>query len=266
MNILIILGYSLIGLIFAVVTEEKADCKGYVNTKVWFWFGFFGSIIAYITICLQDEEKPNKRFSFIVILICICIFIMSFYYSRWPHRVIKTYISLGPYNEEKIMLLNDVEFSMPHDENWYVFDKYYPYHFENGFMYTEYNSSLVTHFNRNTETWDPAELTYFDYNDYIIGFDSDISFTPKNSNNNHEIEKDNLSRLMLSLSRRNNTYSIYIIKPNSPNDNQTYQVAEVKLNEYDMDEIYDKINKDPSYGGKIIDYIIENRLGEWYPE
>ena len=33
-----------------------------------------------------------------------------------------------------------------------------------------------------------------------------------------------------------------------------------------MDEIYDKINNDPSYGGKIIDYIIENRLGEWYPE
>lgn len=266
MIILFIIVYLLVGLLFAVYTEEKADSKGYVNSKAWFWAGFFGTIIAYITICLQDDDKPNKRFSFIVILISIIIFIMNFYYSSWPFKTIKRFNCLGAYNEEKITFLNDVKASMPYDQNWYVYNKLQPVHFENGIMYDENNRAYLSHYNYKTETRVPDKLTYFDYNDYIIGFDSRISFMPHNSNNDSEIEKANLAWLIISLSHKDNEYPFYIIKPNSPNDTQTYQVAEVKLNTYDMEEIYNKIRKDPSYGRKIIDYIIENRIGEWYPE
>ncbi len=281
MIILFIIVYLLVGLIFAVYTEEKADSKGYVNTKAWFWFGFFGTIIAYITICLQDDDKPNKRFSFFVILISIIIFIMNFYYSSWPFKTIKRFNCLGAYNEEKITFLNDVKASMPYDQNWYVYNKFQPIHFENGYMYTENNKPLVTRYDRDTDTYVPRKLTYFDYNDYIIGFNSGISYEPQNRDTYLGIDKNSLDWYIFSLWHENNYYrnynsKFYIIKPISPNDNQTYQVAEVTLYTEDMfDKIHGNHDNPPAfsnpkdaipYGRKIIDYIIENRIGEWYPE
>ena len=77
---IIIIGYCLFGIGFAVITEERAEALGYDHLRMWFWFGFFGLFIALIAVNLQDENKSEKQ-NGIFTISCLVLFGIAFIFA-----------------------------------------------------------------------------------------------------------------------------------------------------------------------------------------
>lgn len=243
---IIIIGYCLFGIGFAVITEERAEALGYDHIRMWFWFGFFGLFIALIAVHLQDENKAERQ-NGIFTISCLVLFGIAFIFAFYkfvysPYGYTKKYKSLGSVNEEKLTFLKDVAVAFD-PSDWYLFEV------------------------DDTSSGYREECTLeFDYNaDYKIAFDpnEDEAFEIYNWDDVN-FEKDSLDWYIASqFEDHGSGYYFYIIEK-GPREGQD-DVLSVRL-ATDMflygEAVVDKVWNDPSYGRKIIDYIIENRTSE----
>ena len=240
---IIVIGYCLFGIGFAVITEERAEALGYDHLKMWFWFGFFGLFIALIAVHLQDENKSERQ-NGIFTISCLVLFgialILSFYKLLVnPIGFKKNYKALGSFNEEKLTFLEDVGRAF-YQADWYLFKVDDP-KMRNKYGYT----------------------VEFDYNeDYKIVFDPRCAEEPSDWNKVN-FKKDSLDwYIASSFWVHNGSDRFYIIEKKPKEGREDVLSIDIITDGGIGDDLRYKVWLNPSYGRKLIDYIIENRTSE----
>ena len=211
---------------------------------MWFWFGFFGLFIALIAVHLQDENKSEKK-NGIFTISCLVLFGIAFIFTFYkfvysPYGYTKKYKSLGSVNEEKLTFLKDVSDAFTPD-NWYLF--------------------MVN----NPEWLNKRGCTIeFDYNeDYKIVFDPRCAEEPSDWNKVN-FKKDSLDWYIASSFRFYSGCNEFYIIEKKPKEGRedVLSIEIVPQAFYWNDELAYRVWLNPSYGRKLIDYIIENRTSE----